>query len=168
MTDKEVFEEAPKNQGSGEKVTYTGTASVSGDSEGSAGGVNNPTIADKNWKDALSSVQHIKELGVIVAVSLALVWLLCILTGFVSSITELFTEAVRLHSAPVTVVKTMDWHVILIGSALILGVSAILIVLLKSVFDSGRSDKKTPDGLALGDMPFGEVVKSVQSFFQKK
>ncbi|MFK4234913.1 hypothetical protein [Pseudomonas guariconensis] len=166
MTDKEVFEEAPKSDGDGEKVTFTPDSKDVG-SKGAVT-INTLTVHEKNWKDALSSAQHVKELIVICAVSFALIWLLAILTSFVSAVTALFTEAVRLHSAPVTVVKTMDWHVILIGSALIVGISAILIVLLKSVFDSGKTDKKTPDGLALGDMPFAEVVKSVQSFFQKK
>ena len=169
MGNKEVFEEAAQSQGAGERVVYS--SSSTSDSKGSEDKgvvVNHLTVAEKNWKDALSSAQHVKEFFVILAVLIALAWLLGILTGFVSSITSLFTEAVRLHSAPVTVVKTMDWHVILLGSALIVGISAILIVLLKSVFDSGKADKKTPDGLALNDMPFGEVAKSLLSFFQKK
>lgn len=174
MADKEVFEEAPVTRdGDANTTTFSADAGVGGESRSYSyviNQVNNGAGADdakKNWKDALSSAQHVKEFLVILAVGGALVWLLIILSGFIGAISALFTEAVRLHSAPIAVVKTMDWHVVLIGTTLTVGIAAILIVLLKSVFDSGKAEKKTSDGLALNDMPFGEVVKSVVSFFKK-
>ncbi|MEK2609703.1 hypothetical protein WLF18_11380 [Pseudomonas shirazensis] len=174
MTDKEVFEEAPVTR-DGEPHRTTFSADAGGGDEGRSYSSyvinqvtnNGPDEEKKNWKDALSSAQHVKEFLVILAVGGALVWLLSILSGFIGAISALFTEAVLLHSAPIAVVKTMDWHVVLIGTTLTVGIAAILIVLLKSVFDSGKTEKKTSDGLALNDMPFGEVVKSIVSFFKK-
>lgn len=174
MTDREVFEEAPVTLNvDPPKTTFSpdkdGGAAAKTDDPNSGKPAGKPGADDdkKNWKDALSSAQHVKEFLVILAVGGALVWLLKILSGFIDAISALFTEAVRLHSAPIAVVKTMDWHVVLIGTTLTVGIAAILIVLLKSVFDSGKTEKKTSDGLALNDMPFGEVVKSIVSFFKK-
>jgi len=111
-----------------------------------------------------SSIQHLKEAVVILSAAGVLVWLLIVLTSLMNSIISLFQEAVRLHSAPVTVVKTMDWHVLGLGVSLIIGVSAISIILLKSVFGGG---KQTPDGLKLSDLPVGEFLESLKSWFKK-
>ncbi|EGB96779.1 MULTISPECIES: hypothetical protein [Pseudomonas] len=119
---------------------------------------------DKNWLAMASSIQHLKEAVVILSAAGVLVWLLIVLTSLMNSIISLFQEAVRLHSAPVTVVKTMDWHVLGLGVSLIIGVSAISIILLKSVFGGG---KQTPDGLKLSDLPVGEFLESLKSWFKK-
>lgn len=119
---------------------------------------------DKNWLAMASSIQHLKEAVVILSAAGVLVWLLIVLTSLMNSIISLFQEAVRLHSAPVTVVKTMDWHVLGLGISLIIGVSAISIILLKSVFGGG---KQTPDGLKLSDLPVGEFLESLKSWFKK-
>lgn len=119
---------------------------------------------DKNWLAMASSIQHLKEAVVILSAAGVLVWLLIVLTSLMNSIISLFQEAVRLHSAPVTIVKTMDWHVLGLGVSLIIGVSAISIILLKSVFGGG---KQTPDGLKLSDLPVGEFLESLKSWFKK-
>lgn len=119
---------------------------------------------DKNWLAMASSIQHLKEAVVILSAAGILIWLLIVLTSLMNSVISLFQEAVRLHSAPVTVVKTMDWHVLGLGVSLIIGVSAITIILLKSVFGGG---KQTPDGLKLSDLPVGEFLESLKSWFKK-
>lgn len=120
---------------------------------------------EKNWLTAAASVQHLKEAIVIFSSGAVLIWLMSILTMLMNSVISLFTEAVRLHSAPVTVVKTMDWHVLGLGVSLIVAVSAVSIILMKSVFGSGG--KQTPDGLKLSDLPVGEFLESLKSWFKR-
>ncbi|QYN02761.1 hypothetical protein K1T36_06285 [Pseudomonas protegens] len=120
---------------------------------------------ETNWKTAAASIQHLKEVVVILSAAGVLIWLMSILTKLIYSIVDLFSEAVRIHSAPVTVVKTMDWHVLGLGISLIVGVSAISIILMKSVFSSGG--KQTPDGLKLSDLPVGEFLESVKTWFKR-
>jgi len=135
-----------------------------GEGSGGQGGGKDERQDDKNWLAMASSIQHLKEAVVIVSAAGVLIWLLIVLTSLMNSIISLFQEAVRLHSAPVTVVKTMDWHVLGLGVSLIVGVSAISIILLKSVFGGG---KHTPDGLKLSDLPVGEFLESLKSWFKK-
>ncbi|WP_407729462.1 hypothetical protein ACJJU9_21360 [Pseudomonas helleri] len=120
---------------------------------------------DKNWLTAVASIQHLKEGLVIFSAGGVLIWLMSILTMLMNSVISLFSEAVRLHSAPVTVVKTMDWHVLGLGVSLIVSVSAVSIILMKSVFGSGG--KQTPDGLKLSDLPVGEFVESLKTWFKR-
>jgi len=120
---------------------------------------------DKNWLTVAASVQHLKEACVILSAGGVLIWLMSILTMLMNSVISLFSEAVRLHSAPVTVVKTMDWHVLGLGVSLIVAVSAVSIILMKSVFGSGG--KQTPDGLKLSDLPVGEFLESLKSWFKR-
>lgn len=120
---------------------------------------------EKNWFTAAATIQHIKEGIVIVSAASVLCWLMFILTKLVFSVVDLFSEAVRLHSAPIAVVKTMDWHVLGLGVSLIVGVSAISIILMKSVFSSG--EKQTPDGLKISDLPVGEFLESVKTWFKR-
>lgn len=121
-----------------------------------------------SWLAAITGVQTLKELIVIIAASAVLIKLLDILAGFFSSISSLFNEAVKLHSAPIAVVRTFDWHLVLLGVSLVIGISAIVIVLLKSVFNGhGSSSGKTEDGLKLADLPLGQLFSSAADFWRE-
>ncbi len=121
-----------------------------------------------SWLAALTGIQTLKELLVIIAASTVLIVLLTILSGFFSSITGLFNEAAKLHSAPVAVVRTFDWHLVLLGVSLIVGISAIVIVLLKSVFNGGGSERgTTEDGLKLADLPLGQLISSLRDLWKE-
>lgn len=118
-----------------------------------------------NWLGKAATLQNLKETLVIAACVGLLVWLMCILTSLVNAIVEIFKNAVNLYSAPIAVVKTMDWHVLGLGVSLVVGVSAISIILMKSVF--GSNNKKTSDGLNLTDMPIGEFLTSIKDLIKK-
>lgn len=118
-----------------------------------------------NWLKLAASVQHTKELIVIGAASAILLWMMCILNRFIDSLIILFTQASKTYSAPIAVVKTMDWHVLALGVSMVVGISAISIILMKSVF--GTNSQKTVDGLNLKDLPVGEFLSSVKDWFKR-
>ncbi|WP_263220158.1 hypothetical protein [Pseudomonas atacamensis] len=118
-----------------------------------------------NWLKLAASVQHTKELIVIGAAASILLWMMYILHRFIDSLVTLFTRASETYSAPIAVVKTMDWHVLGLGVSMIVGISAISIILMKSVF--GTNSQKTTDGLNLKDLPVGEFLNSVKDWFKR-
>lgn len=118
-----------------------------------------------NWLKLAASVQHTKELIVIGAASAILLWMMCILSRFIDALITLFTRASQTYSAPIAVVKTMDWHVLGLGVSMVVGISAISIILMKSVF--GTNSQKTADGLNLKDLPVGEFLNSVKDWFKR-
>lgn len=126
--------------------------------------VGTPT-SEVNWRTAIATAQHVKELFVIVTAVALLFWLMNILSGLISAIISIFTKAAQLHSAPVKVVETMDWHVLGLGVSLVVAVSAVAIILMKSVF--GANNKETSDGLKLSDLPVGELLEGIKSWFKR-
>lgn len=123
------------------------------------------SAGDVNWFKAVATAQHFKELVVIFTSAGLLIWLMIILTNLVSAATSLFTKAINLHSAPIKVVETMDWHVLGLGVSLVVGISAVSIILMKSVF--AANGKETPDGLKLTDLPVGELLEGIKSWFKR-
>lgn len=121
------------------------------------------------WIAALTGAQFLKEVIVLLVAGGVLCWLLLMLSEFMNSISQVFLGAAKLYSAPVAIARTFDWHLVLLGVSLVVGVSAIVIVLLKSVFNGGASgDRKADDGLKFEDMPAGQLVSSVVSLFKPK
>ena len=111
---------------------------------------NAPPSPDLNVKNAISSTTTAKEFLVLFATGYILWKLVNMLGGFFLSLTSLFTSASAMYSAPIAVVKTLDWHIVFLGSALILSITTIACFLLGSVFS-----KKTIE------LPFGETKESV-------
>ncbi|PBJ97565.1 hypothetical protein CMV24_02285 [Pseudomonas plecoglossicida] len=95
---------------------------------------NAPESPELNIKNALRSVDTAKELLVLMAIGYILYRLLGMLGGFLSSLAEIFTKASAMYSAPIAVVKTLDWHIVFLGSALILSITTIACFMLGSVF----------------------------------
>lgn len=120
--------------------------------------------SDVNWLKLVATAQHLKELAVISAACGILIWLMFILNSLVSATVKLFTKAAELHSAPVKMIETMDWHVLGLGVSLIVGVSAVSIILMKSVF--AGNGNKTPDGLNVSDLPLGELLDSFKKWWK--
>ena len=150
--DKDEYLTAPGNPSG---VTPTGPSGPQNPEDG--GGT--------NWLKLAASVQHTKELIVIGAAAFILLWMMWILNRFIDSLIILFTQASATYSAPIAVVKTMDWHVLALGVSMIVGISAISIILMKSVF--GTTSQKTTDGLNLKDLPVGEFLSSVKDWFKR-
>ncbi|PZW65227.1 hypothetical protein F471_03705 [Pseudomonas sp. URMO17WK12:I1] len=121
--------------------------------------------SDVNWLKAAATAQHLKEIVVILTAFGLLIWLMCVLTGLINAIIAIFTKAVHLHSAPIKVVETMDWHVLGLGVSLVVAISAVAIILMKSVF--AANSKQTPDGLKLSDLPVGELLEGIKSWFKR-
>lgn len=125
-----------------------------------------------NWLNALASIQHLKELLVIL-VAIYVVWkLLDMLRIFIGSLSATMLGAANLYSAPIAVMKSIDWHVLLLGTALIVALAAIVIVMLKNVL--AQSNERSPssksgDGLnVVKDMPLGEFVAALWSIVKPK
>lgn len=100
---------------------------------------NAPDSPELNIKNALFSFDTFKEALVLSAVGYILYSLVRMLGGFLSSLAEIFTKASAMYSAPIAVVKTLDWHIVFLGSALILSITTIACFMLGIVFGKKNS-----------------------------
>ncbi|MDC6381262.1 MULTISPECIES: hypothetical protein [Pseudomonas] len=116
---------------------------------------NAPESPELNLKNLISSTTTWKEFLVLFATGFILWKLVNMLEGFFSSLTSLFTHASAMYSAPIAVVKTLDWHIVFLGSALILSITTIACFLLGSVFG-----KKTTE------LPIGETKESISTLVE--
>ncbi len=86
-----------------------------------------------NWLAYSFTSKLLKEYAVI-GIAGWVVWkLVTTLVTFMTGLTELFTQAVYFKSAPVLMVKTIDWHILVLGGTLIISITTILMVMLRSV-----------------------------------
>lgn len=94
--------------------------------------------------------------------------LLGMLKSFILEISQVFSSAVKLHSAPLLVVRTFDWHILLLGTALIVSISTILIVLLKSVLNPNpRKEEEDKKHLEWEDIPVGSFLSGLIEKFKR-
>lgn len=125
---------------------------------------NAPDAPELNVKNAISSTVTAKEFLVLGVTGFILLKLVTMLEGFFASLISLFTHASAMYSAPIAVVKTLDWHIVFLGSALILSITTIACFLLGSVFG-----KKANESL-IGETKesIGTLVEAVKSLIESK
>ncbi|QZA52641.1 hypothetical protein [Pseudomonas sp. 2hn] len=112
-----------------------------------------------NWLAYSFTNRLLKEYFVIAAAVWVVVSLVSALTGFIKSITELFTQAVYYKSAPVLIAKTIDWHILVLGGALILSITTIIMVTLRSVMNnSPTSQEEKKQHSTWDDMPISNFI----------
>lgn len=123
-----------------------------------------------NWYAYTFTLRLLKEVSVIVTAIYVLVMLVRLLRSFMDGISSVFIEAVSLKSAPVVVVKTMDWHTLVLGGALILSITTILMVMLKSVLSahSRLSVEEEKKHAEWDEMPVGQFFTWVLDKIKSK
>jgi hypothetical protein len=125
---------------------------------------NAPEGPPLNVKNAISSTTTAKEFLVLFATGYILWKLVSMLEGFFFSLISLFTHASAMYSAPIAVVKTLDWHIVFLGSALILSITTIACFLLGSVF--GKKNNESLIGETKESI--GTLVEAVKSLIESK
>jgi len=124
-----------------------------------------------NWLAYSFTSKLLKEYAVIGAAVWVVYMLVTTLVTFMKGLTELFTQAVYLKSAPVLMVKTIDWHILLLGGTLIISITTILMVMLRSVLTSNAvSPEEKKQHSSWDDMPLANfaswVVDQIKSRFK--
>lgn len=124
-----------------------------------------------NWLAYSFTNKLLKEYAVISVAVWVVYMLVTTLVDFMKSLTELFTQSVYFKSAPVLMVKTIDWHILLLGGTLIISITTILMVMLRSVLANNAvppEEKKQHN--SWDDMPLANfsswVVDQIKSRFK--
>lgn len=113
-----------------------------------------------NWF-AFSFTNRLFKEYFVIAVGIWVVYnLVTILKAFITSITDLFTQAVYFKSAPVTMIKTIDWHILVLGGALIISITTIMMVMLRSVMNNTASNQEEKKQHSTwDDMPVSNFIE---------
>lgn len=124
-----------------------------------------------NWLAYSFTSKLLKEYAVIGVAVWVVYMLVTTLVTFMKGLTELFTQAVYFKSAPVLMVKTIDWHILLLGGTLIISITTILMVMLRSVLASNAvSPEEKKQHNSWDDMPLANfaswVVDQIKSRFK--
>jgi hypothetical protein len=124
-----------------------------------------------NWLAYSFTSKLLKEYAVIGVAVWVVYMLVTTLVAFMKGLTELFTQAVYFKSAPVLMVKTIDWHILLLGGTLIISITTILMVMLRSVLASNAvSAEEKKQHSSWEDMPLASfaswIVEQIKSRFK--
>lgn len=115
-----------------------------------------------NWLAYSLTSKLLKEYLVIGITVWVVYKLVSILANFMTGLSDLFKQAVYFKSAPVLMVKTMDWHILVLGGTLIISITTILMVMLRSVLASNAvSPEEKKQHSAWEDMPLASFVSWV-------
>lgn len=121
-----------------------------------------------NWRNSFFTIRQFKELTVI-GFAICVLWSLLEMLGkFVDSLGNMLNKAGVLSRSPLAVAQTIDWHVLLIGTALIVAIATILIVLMKNVLASESSVEQGRSDLEVKDMPIGEFINAIWGMIKPK
>lgn len=113
-----------------------------------------------NWLAYSFTNRLLKEYFVIFVGIWVIYSLVSILKMFFTRITDLFTQAVYFKSAPVTIAKTLDWHILVLGGALIISITTIAMVLLRSVMNNTNSNpEEKKQHSTWDDMPISNFIE---------
>lgn len=124
--------------------------------------------SDINWRNSFFSIRQIKEL-IVIGFAIYVLWCLLKMLGtFVEALGNMLNKVGVFSRSPFVVAQAIDWHVLLIGTALIVAIATILIVLMKNVLASESSAEQGRSDLEVKDMPIGEFISAIWGMIKPK
>ena len=110
-------------------------------------------LEQENVKLSMLRFQNGKELIAITAALLLAIFFGFCLWKLMCTLLALIEKAAYFHSAPILMVDLMDWHIILLATALVAAPTLIIVSLLRSVFPkSSGNDDLAGNGGVLGKL----------------